>query len=203
MARFAARLRIGREVAMEIERKERRSSRKVVIRALKKTTKSISEQPNTKLVYAEDQTFGVMIVYAYSDFKTYRKLSNLLFKNPKPSEFPANGFAAFGPSIDEIDKMLCLVWVSNRQPLNETLPVFVHEISHLSQDMLDHAGVQDKSGEVQAYTIERETVRVMREMLGMKVSRSPSIKKVKEIVDGKSAEVRPCPEDGRPGDKDQ
>jgi len=174
---------------MGIEQKERTSpNRKVVIRALKKTTKAISEQPGTRLVYAQDPTFGVITVYAYADFKTYKKLSGLLFKNPRPSEFPANGFAAFGPSVDELDAMICLVWVNNRQPIDETLPVFVHEIVHMSQDMLDHAGVQDKSGEVQAYTVERETIRIMKEMLDMRTSRSPSIKKVKEIVDGEKCE---------------
>lgn len=172
-----------------VQQRERPSQR-VVLRALRKTAQSVSDQPNTKLVYAQDPTFNVMMVYAYSNFQTYRKLSKLLFRNPKPSEYPANGFAAFGPSVDEIDRPMCLVWVNNSQPLDETLPVFVHEIVHLSQDIMEHAGVQDKSGEVQAYTVEREVIRIMKEMLGMKVSRTSATKKVKEIVDGK-AEVQP------------
>lgn len=174
---------------MEFRQRERPSQR-VVLRALRKTAQSVSDQPNTKLVYAQDPTFNVMMVYAYSNFQTYRKLSKLLFRNPKPSEYPANGFAAFGPSVEEIDRPMCLVWVNNSQPLEDTLPVFVHEIVHLSQDIMEHAGVQDKSGEVQAYTVEREVIRIMKEMLGMKVSRTSATKKVKEIVDGK-VEVQP------------
>lgn len=161
-----------------------RPSQKVVLRALKRTTKSVSDQPNTKLVYAQDPTFNVIMVYAYADFDTYRRLSKLLFRDPKPSDYPANGFAAFGPSVDSIDRSLCLVWVNNQQPLDETLPIFVHEIVHLSQDIMEHAGVQDRSGEVQAYTVEREVRRVMKELLGMKVPNISVTNKVEEILNG-------------------
>ena len=122
-----------------------------------------------KIVYATEPTFSVLMVYAYGDFQTYRDLAGKLFRNPKPSEFPANGFAAFGGGVDEIDKPVSLIWVNNSLPLEATLPVFVHEIVHLSQDILDHAGVKDESGELQAYTVERECKRVMREFFGMTI----------------------------------
>ena len=94
-----------------------------------------------KIVYATEPTFSVLMVYAYGDFQSYRELSERLFRNPRPSEFTANGFAAFGCGVEEIGQSVFLIWVNNDQPLENTLPVFVHEIVHLSQDILDHAGV--------------------------------------------------------------
>ena len=55
-----------------------------------------------KIVYATEPTFSVLMVYAYGDFQTYRELSVRLFRNPRPSEFTANGFAAFGSGVEEI-----------------------------------------------------------------------------------------------------
>ena len=122
-----------------------------------------------KIVYATEPTFSVLMVYAYGDFQSYRELAGKLFRNPRPSEFTANGFAAFGCGVDEIGQFVSLIWVNNDQPLENTLPVFVHEIVHLSQDILDHAGIKDESGELQAYMVERECKRVMREFFGMAI----------------------------------
>lgn len=141
-----------------------------------KTKQEETSKPNddegiggAKIVYATEPTFSVLMVYAYGDFQTYRELSGRLFRNPRPSEFTANGLAAFGSGVEEIGQSVSLIWVNNSQPLETTLPVFVHEIVHLSQDILDHAGVKDESGELQAYTIERECKRVMREFFGMAI----------------------------------
>ena len=49
---------------------------------------------------------------------------------------------------------------------------------------MEHAGVQDRSGEVQAYTVEREVRRVMKELLGMKVPNISVTNKVEEILNG-------------------
>lgn len=141
-----------------------------------KTKQEETSKPNgdegiggAKIVYATEPTFSVLMVYAYGDFQTYRELSERLFRNPRPSKFTANGFAAFGSGVEEIGQSVSLIWVNNSQPLETTMPVFVHEIVHLSQDILDHAGVKDGSGELQAYTVERECKRVMREFFGMAI----------------------------------
>lgn len=141
-----------------------------------KTKQEETSKPNcdegiggAKIVYATEPTFSVLMVYAYGDFQTYRELSGRLFRNPRPSKFTANGLAAFGSGVEEIGQSVSLIWVNNSQPLETTLPVFVHEIVHLSQDILDHAGVKDESGELQAYTVERECKRVMREFFGMAI----------------------------------
>lgn len=141
-----------------------------------KTKQEETSKPNgdegiggAKIVYATEPTFSVLMVYAYGDFQTYRELSGRLFRNPSPSKFTANGLAAFGSGVEEIGQSVSLIWVNNSQPLETTLPVFVHEIVHLSQDILDHAGVKDESGELQAYTVERECKRVMREFFGMAI----------------------------------
>ena len=139
-----------------------------------------------KIVYATEPTFSVLMVYAYGDFQSYRELSERLFRNPRPSEFTANGFAAFGCGVEEIGQSVFLIWVNNDQPLENTLPVFVHEIVHLSQDILDHAGVKDESGELQAYTVERECKRVMREFFGMAIPEEDdkAIIAAKDVVHG-------------------
>ena len=141
-----------------------------------KTKQEETSKPNgdegiggAKIVYATEPTFSVLMVYAYGDFQSYRELAGKLFRNPRPSEFTANGFAAFGCGVEEIGQFVSLIWVNNDQPLENTLPVFVHEIVHLSQDILDHAGIKDESGELQAYMVERECKRVMREFFGMAI----------------------------------
>ncbi len=152
-----------------------------------------------KIVYATEPTFSVLMVYAYGDFQSYRELAGRLFRNPRPSEFTANGFAAFGCGVEEIGQVVSLIWVNNDQPLENTLPVFVHEIVHLSQDILDHAGVKDESGELQAYTVERECKRVMREFFGMAIPEEDdkAINAANDVVGGMLAASSNTPAESR------
>ncbi len=152
-----------------------------------------------KIVYATEPTFSVLMVYAYGDFQSYRELAGRLFLNPIPSEFTANGFAAFGCGVEEIGQFVSLIWVNNDQPLENTLPVFVHEIVHLSQDILDHAGIKDESGELQAYTVERECKRVMREFFGMAIPEEDdkAINAAKDAVHGMLAAPSDTPQESR------
>ena len=171
-----------------------------------KTKQEETSKPNgdegiggAKIVYATEPTFSVLMVYAYGDFQSYRELAGKLFRNPRPSEFTANGFAAFGCGVEEIGQFVSLIWVNNDQPLENTLPVFVHEIVHLSQDILDHAGIKDESGELQAYTVERECKRVMREFFGMAIPEEDdkAINAAKDAVHGMLAAPSDTPQESR------
>jgi hypothetical protein len=72
--------------------------------------------------------------------------------------------------------------MNNDTPLIDTLPTCIHEIVHMSQDILDVAGVKDSSGEVQAYIVERESARIMKEMYGIAITSRLPVKQVRKLV---------------------
>ena len=152
---------------------------KVVINALKRATSSSS----MKVHVGYDDTFRVAIVYAYGTFEDYKTLRKALYEEKGHGERPAKGLCSFGQGVKEIGHALSFVWVSNEDPIEDTLPTFVHEIVHMSQDIIKHVQVEDESGEVQAYMIERELAVVMKEMLGMDVSDCDVTEKVKNVID--------------------
>ena len=140
----------------------------------------------TKIAYGYDSTFEIPFVYAYADFEAYHSLSKALFSKPHPSELPAHGFAAIGSGSGKIGNCVCLIWVNNEIPLEESLPTFSHEIVHLSQDIMAQAGADDRNGELQAYMVEREFTRVMREFFGRELIdyEEKAMKAMKDAVDG-------------------
>ncbi len=149
-----------------------------------KSTKGKSGE--TKIAYGYDTTFDIPFIYAYADFEAYKSLSKALFSNPHPSEYPAHGFAAIGSGKGDVGNCVCLIWVNNEIPLEESLPTFVHEIVHLSQDIMSQAGADDRNGELQAYMVEREFVRVMREFFGRELIdyEGKAMKAMKDAVGG-------------------
>lgn len=152
---------------------------KVVINALKRATSGSS----MKVHVGYDDTFRVAIVYAYGTFDDYKTLRKALYEEKGHGERPAKGLCSFGQAVKEIGHALSFVWVSNEEPLKDTLPTFVHEIVHMSQDIIKHVQVEDESGEVQAYMIERELAVVMKEMLGMDVPDCDVAEKVRKVID--------------------
>lgn len=123
-----------------------------------------------KVIWGKDPLFGAAVVYAYGSFETFKRLKNSLFDHPEEESFSASGLCAFGLGVESIGTMLCLVWANSElHKLENSLPVFMHEIVHLSQDILDWAGVKDSHGEAQAYLVERESERLMREMYNMPI----------------------------------
>ena len=145
----------------------------------------ICDRPNTKILCAEDQTFHIPIVYAYCSAETYGDLTKILFSNPHDLKISPKGLAVFGEGAEALGYMtMSLVWVNNEDPLSNTLPCMIHLIVHASQDILRHAGVEDSSGEVQAYFVERETTRVLRELYGMELPSRSVVDKLKEVLAG-------------------
>ena len=123
-----------------------------------------------KVIWGKDPLFGAAVVYAYGTFETYKRLKKSLFDHPEEETFSASGLCVFGMGAESIGTMLCLVWANSEiHKLENSLPVFMHEIVHLSQDILDWAGVKDSHGEAQAYLVERESERLMREMYNMPI----------------------------------
>ena len=111
-----------------------------------------------------DPMFHVTILYAYGSFGAYSALEAKLFPAPEKT-VSARSCCAFGDGVESIGTMVGLVWVNSRDcKFENSLPRFLHEITHLSQAILDNAGVKDSSGEVQAYLVEREFIRLVHEM---------------------------------------
>lgn len=123
-----------------------------------------------KVIWGKDPLFGAAVVYVHGTFETFKRLKDSLFDHPDEEAFSASGMCAFGLGVESIGTMLCLVWANSElHKLENSLPVFMHEIVHLSQDILDWAGVKDSHGETQAYLVERESERLMREMYNMPI----------------------------------
>lgn len=166
---------------------EKGAKRGIILRALHraKTLYGVADRPNTKVLVSEDLTYHVPIVYCYGDAGTLSDLKAVLFHKGPDKGNMAKGFEIFGHASSDIgDVSMCLVWISNSEPLKDTVAGMVHEIVHASQDILKHAGVSDSSGEAQAYLVERECQKVFREMYGMDLpdrSVVPSVEKALKI----------------------
>lgn len=169
------------DVLPEMRISKTSSKASVVIRALKNTVKHVEKGSDTRIVFGQDPTFMVPIVYAYADFDTYCRLSENLFVDSKHSEVPARGYSSFGSGKVE-GFNICLIWMNNNVPLLDTIPTCIHEIVHMSQDVLAHAGVKDASGEVQAYTVERESARVLKKLYGINMPAHNVTKEIRRLV---------------------
>lgn len=144
------------------------NSEKTFMELVKSEGGKADETP--KVIWGKEPMFGVAVVYAYGPFETFKRLKNLLFDHPEEEAFSASGLCTFGMGAESIGTMLCLVWANSEiHKLENSLPVFMHEIVHLSQGILDWAGVKDSHGETQAYLVGRETERLLREMFKMPI----------------------------------
>jgi hypothetical protein len=75
---------------------------------------------------------------------------------------------------------VALVWANWRYSLDEALPIFVHEISHAVDGILEHTGVEDTSGVARSYFIEKETARILE-----KIYHRPVAKRLASFVERK------------------
>lgn len=132
------------------------------------------------VILGRDETYRVELVYAYGPVSLYRELGDKLFGPGVVPTDSAKGFFTFGPLNGTHDVMVGLVWVNNSYKLEETLPVCIHEIVHVSQDILRYAQVEDRCGEAQAYIVERECARVLEQLYRMPVMKAntPKIAKL-------------------------
>lgn len=125
------------------------------------------------VLIAYDPMYKATLVYAYGPFSLYQGLSSGLFERKEKSIGPATALCTFGGLKDQFGEGAAgLVWVNNDVPLKTTIASFIHEITHLSQDILRHADVEDSYGEAQAYFVEHESARVLKEFFGMECDNS-------------------------------
>ena len=125
------------------------------------------------VLIAYDPMYKATLVYAYGPFSLYQGLSSGLFERKEKSIGPATALCTFGGLKTQFGEGAAgLVWVNNDVPLKTTIASFIHEITHLSQDILRHADVEDSHGEAQAYFVEHESARVLKEFFGMECDNS-------------------------------
>ena len=102
-----------------------------------------------------DETYDVGIVRLYCPFV---KFVDVAMKMYRPEDVPtvyARGYCIFGRTTDG-KRMVGTVWVDSDLSPDAAVPVLVHELSHLADDILKYAGVDDREGEARAYLMERE-----------------------------------------------
>ena len=123
----------------------------------------------TKTVVAFDDTFKMGIVYIYGLNRQYVELKARLYAKARLDVSTANGMCSMGAAHPSLRcANMTVVWVnSETRKLTECLPTFIHEITHLAQDIHEAAGIQDKSGELMALIEQRESERVLSEIYGM------------------------------------
>lgn len=159
---------------------------------------------NSKFMTGYDETFLVPLVYTYSDFASFQKLCRNVLDNDELPKEPARGYSTFERISAKIngrsDAKIGLVWANNSMPLEETLPVFIHGIFLVVHDILKDTGVNDRSGEVMAYTVEREAKRVMSELFHLPVPENPKTRLLEELGHSLARkDDAPAPDDPKHG----
>lgn len=159
------------------------ASGQVVVDVLKKEAERMKTMPedfdtlgqahrttvgDVDVLVAFDPLYHTILVYAYGPYSLWKELSAKLFKTEGKPMGPASALCAFGSAKEEFGKhVLSLVWVNKEVPLKLSAASWIHEIVHVSQDVLRHVGISDDSGEAQAYFVGREAARVLKAFLGL------------------------------------
>lgn len=140
----------------------------VVVKALKESLPQRLMAEGNLQIYIDD-TYETALVYLYSSFQDYLAIHKRLFKSGDAPEVDAVAYSTFGESKGK--GPLCLVWINNEMEKQLTIPSMAHEISHAVDDILQHAGVKDDSGEARAYLVEREMTRMLEKFYGIPCGR--------------------------------
>jgi hypothetical protein len=165
--------------AQNADRKSSCDGQVVVVRALKEAVpQRLAADGN--LIVSVDDTYGVAIVYAYCSFKDYLYVHKRLFRNGDPPKREAVGYCSFGEA--SCGGNAGIVWINDRTDKQLTIATAVHEISHVVDDILESAGVSDKSGEARAYMVERETKRILKKFYGIRCHETASAEAVMEAM---------------------
>lgn len=139
-----------------------------------------------RLFLTECGMFFTGIVYAYGDIKLYLKLVDTLLDGKLPYNRPsAVACYTFGRSKSNVSNIgqIGIVFVDNQKvSLEESIPVFAHEISHLADMIIDSVGVKDSSGETKAYFIEHEMQKVLAFFYGNKHELGVTAEKIMEAL---------------------
>ena len=118
------------------------------------------------LLVAVDEMFGSALVYAYGTFEEFNALRERMFGDTHKLS-NAYGYCTNG-MLKALRNMGVLVWINSIVPKKESFPILIHEISHLADYVLENVNAEDRSGEVRAYIMQRETGRVFQKMFTLK-----------------------------------
>lgn len=140
-----------------------------------------AERPKNNIVRTLEP-FRVTVVYLYCDKLTYSRNYTKLFgcKPPHDKSCP-NGRTSFGPSTQ--GTYAAIVWLNKRRNRLDALPTFVHELSHLADNVIDLCAIRDSSGETKAYLMESEMHAVASKMFGLGLSEHEYDKIIEKLVD--------------------
>lgn len=131
------------------------------------------------LLIAYDETFHTCIVYLYGTFAEFNEMRKRLFGYAK--ELPqAHGYAVHDIVLD-LKMTGIVVWVNSIHKKEECLPILCHELSHLADQIAEHTGTKDETGEERAYIIERELVRVS-DMFGLRVEKTDMLEEINKVI---------------------
>lgn len=114
---------------------------------------------------AFDEVFGGVIVYAYCSKRDFCELYEKLY-GERPAMKEAHAYCFHGEA-KEVRAFVEFIWVNSIEERPGAIPVFMHEIVHLADNLISHAGVKDSAGELIAHLVERETRRVLRHFYGI------------------------------------
>ena len=139
----------------------------------------------SKFTTGYDETFLVPLVYTYSDFASFLNLCRNVLHNDELTAEPSIGYYVYERISTKIDKRsdakVGLVWVNNSTPLEESLSLFIRGIVLVARDLLKDSEVDDRNGEMIAYTVERETKRIMSEFFHLPVPDNPKTRLLEEL----------------------
>ena len=111
-----------------------------------------------------DDLFAVCLVYVYCDTPTARKIHEAIYgKDGEQEEAVGLASRGFYKSLMPV----ATIWLNAIQKKENTIPTLVHELSHTADMVLEHAQVDDKSGEVKAYFMEREMRYILPKLYGI------------------------------------
>lgn len=148
------------------------------------------------LLIAFDQLYRVVLVYAYGPYDLYKGLASELYEHKEKLLGPASALCTYGGLRKKFgDHSASLIWVNNDIPLKNSAASWIHEIVHQSQDILKHVSVEDSNGEAQAYLIERESSRILKEFFGLESENTDVPKDMKCLCKTADAVIEACHRD--------
>ena len=158
----------------------RASQPKISIKAIKEPLYRKLTRDGDMLTFVDD-LFGCAVVYAYCSFSDLKVLYKKIYGNEL--DIPSAGGYCFHGLLNGSGGHAELVWVNNiRERKDDAIPTFMHEISHLADNIVKGANVEDSNEEVKAHIIERESRRVLNEMFGVCATKFVTYEMLKGVL---------------------
>jgi hypothetical protein len=157
---------------------------KVVKRDIKCLESDLYERlkKTNDILVGVDDLFGCAIIYAHCTFDEMKILYKKIYDQDSKHD-ESLGYCFHGPFRRGM-AMAEFVWVSSeRNERNDAVPTFMHEISHMADNIITSACVNDRSGEVRANIVERESRKVLLHFFGIDCAPVIGEKETKEAFE--------------------